>query len=454
MHSQPTQPPPPRVPEGPVDVVRVNARLNVGGIARHVAWLTAGLEDKGYSSVLVAGVVPPGEEDMRPFVRAQGVEPVIFPEMSREISPKDVVAVWKLYRLLRVRRPRLVHTHAAKAGAVGRVAAFLYRWLTPGALVGRPRPCKVVHTYHGHIFHSYYGRWKTLFFLTIERVLARLATDRIVVISPRQFEEIHRTFRVGREDQFAVIRLGLDLGAFAGWAGRRRVLRDELGATDSDLLVGIVGRLTEIKDHEMFLRAAAQYKKIRGAAETGRVRFLVFGDGHLRAGLEQRARDLGLGEDAIFLGMRDDPDVFYPGLDVVALTSRNEGTPLTLIEAMANARPVIATDVGGVADLLGPPADVPPPAPGVTVCERGLLVRPADDHAFARGLARLVADPALSRSLGDRGLAFVESTYSKDRLLGDVAGLYDALLGRPGPGGHPPSHHPSTHTNGRTPCGC
>src|SRR5438874_419064 len=131
-----------------VDVVRVTARLNVGGIARHVAWLTSGLEDAGYRSLLVTGVVPAGEEDMSSFARAQGVTPFIIPQMSREIAPRDLITVWKLYRLLVALRPRLVHTHSAKGGAVGRMAGLLYRWLTPGILLGRPRPCRLVHAYH------------------------------------------------------------------------------------------------------------------------------------------------------------------------------------------------------------------------------------------------------------------------------------------------------------------
>src|ERR671920_2091751 len=154
-------------------VVRIIARLNVGGPARHVAWLEAGLRGRGVESLLVAGVVPPGEDDMSYFAERLGVRPHVIPEMSREVSPKDVVTVWKLYRLMLRERPDVVHTHTAKAGTVGRAAGALYRYLTPSALVGRPRACRFVHTYHGHIFHSYYGRLKTLVFLTVERVLAR-----------------------------------------------------------------------------------------------------------------------------------------------------------------------------------------------------------------------------------------------------------------------------------------
>ena len=167
-------------------VVRIIARLNVGGPAKHVVWLTAGLQNSDCETVLVAGVVPPGEDDMGYFAEEMGVTPLYMRQMSREISLKDALTIWKLYRLFLRERPDIVHTHTAKAGTVGRVAGLLYRWLTPAVLLGRPRVCRFVHTYHGHIFHSYYGPLKTRLFVTIERILARLGTDRIIVISEQQ----------------------------------------------------------------------------------------------------------------------------------------------------------------------------------------------------------------------------------------------------------------------------
>jgi glycosyltransferase involved in cell wall biosynthesis len=417
-------------------VLRIIARLNVGGPARHVAWLEANLRERGVRSLLVSGVVPPGEDDMTYFAERLGVRPHVIPEMSREISPKDLLTVWKLYRLMLRERPDVVHTHTAKAGTVGRAAGWLYRWLTPSALAGRPRPCRFVHTYHGHIFHSYYGRWKTRLFLAVEQALARV-TDRIVVISPQQLDEINRRFRVGRSEQFRVIPLGLDTRAYDDWAARRSTLRREWGAEDGDVLVGIVGRMTEVKNHHLFLDAAALFKKGRAAGavgpagnDAGRVRFVFVGDGHLRAELEAHARALGLQDDVEFAGLRDDPENFYPALDVVALTSRNEGTPLTIIEAMANERPAIATAVGGVVDLLGGVAEWElRRAHPWQVCERGVQVRPGDPEAFADALAHLVADPALRKSLGGRGREYVERHYSVERLVSDVLGLYEELAG-------------------------
>jgi glycosyltransferase involved in cell wall biosynthesis len=411
-------------------IVRVIARLNVGGPAKHVVWLTKGLSSPQFESLLIAGTVPAGEDDMGYFATEMGVTPVFVQEMSREVSPKDAVTVWKLYRLFCREQPDIVHTHTAKAGTVGRLAGLLYRWLTPRALLGRPRPCRFVHTYHGHIFHNYYGPAKTRVFLTVEKVLARLGTDRIVVVSEQQRREINEEFAVGRASQFAVIPLGLDLTVYAGWQQRRNIFRDELKANADDILVGIVGRLTEIKNHELFLQAAALYKEqFATGPSPARVRFVVIGDGHLRHKLERQAKANGLVDDVSFVGSRRDPENFYPALDIVALTSRNEGTPLTLIEAMATARPVISTAVGGVVDLLGQSLSEGDKGAFV-VCERGISVRPDDARGFAAGLAHLATDKSLRREIGERGLQFVLTHYSKERLLADIKNLYAELLTR------------------------
>ena len=405
-------------------VIRIIARLNVGGPAKHVVWLTSGLQDAGFNTLLVTGTVPEGEEDMSYFADEAGVRPLYFPEMSREISLKDAVTVWKLFRLFVREQPDIVHTHTAKAGTVGRTAGFLYRWLTPGTLIGKPRGCKFVHTYHGHVFHSYYGRNRTRMFIAIERLLARLITDRLIVISKQQSVEIGEKFRVGRSGQHKVIPLGLDLGLFADHASRRAKFRQELCIPDHTILIGIVGRLTEIKNHQMFLNVVWRLKLIDPALRRqGAVRFIVIGDGGLRQTLEMQSQQLDVDREVIFVGGRKDPEYFYPALDVVALTSRNEGTPLTLIEAMANARPVVATSVGGVVDLLGEVVEDGP----YQVCRRGIAVPPGDEDAFAAALSRIIRDRSLRQELGERGLEFVEVNYSKERLFEDIKHLYQEL---------------------------
>src|SRR5215212_6353860 len=286
-------------------VIRIIARLNVGGPAKHVVWLTSGLKEAGFDTLLVTGKVPEGEEDMSYFASEADVTPRYLPEMSREISWHDATTVWKLFKLFLRERPDIVHTHTAKAGTVGRTAGFLYRWLTPGVLIGKPRACKFVHTYHGHVFHSYYGRNRTRLFLAIERLLARMVTDRLIVISKQQSVEIGEKFRVGGRGQIKVIPLGLDLGLFTDHASRRAKFRHELCIPDHTILIGIVGRLTEIKNHQMFLNVVARLKAIDPACRRqGEVRFIVIGDGALRQSLEQQSEALGLDKDVILVGGR------------------------------------------------------------------------------------------------------------------------------------------------------
>ena len=397
-------------------IARIIARLNVGGPARHVVWLTEALNNEEFETVLVAGTVAAGEEDMSDFAAAHGVKPLAMREMSREISPRDAVTVWKLYRFFRRYRPDIIHTHTAKAGAVGRVAGLMYRFLTPSILVGRPRRCRFIHTYHGHIFHSYYGKLKTSLFLLIERALARLTRGRLIVLSQQQFDEIHGTFGVGRREQFTIVPLGIDLHSLRGDGSS---LRRDLGIDDHELVVAIVGRLTAIKNHDLFLRVAARLRH--------EARFVIFGEGTERALLERRASELGLGERVIFAGTRD-PAGIYDAVDIVALTSLNEGTPLALIEAMACGRPVISTAVGGVVDLLGPTVErVSEDGATYEIRERGVAAASQDERGLAAGLVRLLRDEPLRSRLATAGRDLVVQTYSKDRLIADIIALSRAL---------------------------
>jgi len=381
------------------------------------------LQNEEFESVLFAGIVPEGEEDMSYFAAENLVAPVYIEQMSRELSGKDVVSLWKIFRLLRGEKPDIIHTHTAKAGTVGRVAGFLYRWLTWKTLIGKPRRVKMVHTFHGHVFHSYYGNTKTRIFLFIERMLARVATDKIVVISRQQFEEIHERFGVGKKEQFEIVPLGIDLEPFADWQTRRDILPQEVGACGSELSVGLVGRLTEVKNHSLFLKVAEIYKEKPDAPA---LKFIIVGDGHLREKLERETETLGLKNLMVFLGNRNDADVFYAGLDIVALTSLNEGTPLSLIEAMANEKAIIATDVGGVVDLLG---KVVERREGFQICERGVSTASSDAEGFCNGLLYLANNAKMREMLGRRGKNFVETQYGKDRLVGDAENLYRRLTG-------------------------
>lgn len=401
-----------------IKIVRLIARLNVGGPARHVVWLTKELQSSEFESVLLAGTVPEGEEDMSYFAVENSVAPIYIEQMSRELSPKDAVSLWKVFRRLKREKPDVIHTHTAKAGTIGRAAGLAYRWLTWQTLLGRPRCVRLVHTFHGHVFHSYYGAAKTRIFLIIEKILARVATDKIIVISRRQFREIHEQFGVGRKEQFAIIPLGIDLETFADARGKRKILRGEIGAGADEILVGLVGRLTEVKNHSLFLQVAEIYRKEAGAAK---LKFVVVGDGHLRARLEAEAEKRGVADIVKFVGSRSDADVFYAGLDIVALTSLNEGTPLSLIEAMASAKPVLSTAVGGVVDLLG---EIHERREGFQICERGISTASGDAKSFCSGLLYLANNAKIRETLSQRGRKFVETQYGKERLVGDLKNLY------------------------------
>ncbi len=407
-------------------ILRIIARLNVGGPARHVVWLTKGLQDE-FDSVLVAGRVPPAEEDMAYIAEADGVQPVFIEEMSRELSLNDIVSLIKIFFLMRRERPDIVCTHTAKAGTVGRAAAFLYKWLTPSAIIGRPKKVFVTHTFHGHVFHSYYGPLKTKVFIAVEKLLARLVTDRIIVISDQQLMEIHTQVGIGRPGQFAVVPLGIDLAPFVDAGAKRRQVRSEFGAGEGQLVVGFVGRLTEIKNISMYLNAAAKYQ---GLSEPGLpdLHFVIAGDGHLGEALRAEADSLGI-KDLSFIGHRQDVENVYPGFDLVALTSLNEGTPLSLIEAMACGKPVISTLVGGVADLLGPPSEQ---KSGFSVHERGIGVKSADVEGFVKGLIYLGKNERLREDLAASGREFVLSNYNKDRMVNDLRLLYGEILEKGG----------------------
>jgi glycosyltransferase involved in cell wall biosynthesis len=331
-----------------------------------------------------------------------------------------VLVIARLVRQLFKLKPHVVHTHKAKAGAAGRVAAMIYKWLTPSALWLRPRPCKVVHTYHGHIFHSYYSVAKTRLFIAIERALARLCTDRIVVISEQQRQEICERFGVGHPAQFRIVPLGLDLDEMKE---RRGTLRKELGIADDEIAIGIVGRLCEIKHHALLLEAA---RLVAAASPASPVRFVVVGDGHLRGDLEELSQKLGIANRVSFTGFRRDATALYGEFDIVALTSLNEGTPLTLIEAMTCGRAIAATEVGGVVDVMGERRLT---QSGFTVWDHGVTAASRDAAGLARALRFLIERPELRRQMGARGRVFVRSRLSKERLINDIKEVYRELIG-------------------------
>ena len=340
-------------------IVHVIARLNVGGAALHVLQLAHEQAQRGHDVVVVAGTLAAGEESMEYVADELGVELYRLPVLQRELSPHaDSAAILALRRIIGERRPQVLHTHTAKAGATGRLAALIS---------GRARPRAVVHTYHGHVLRGYFGTLKTAFFRRLETALNRV-TDVAITVSAALRDDLAE-MGVAPRSKIRVVPLGLDLARFNGPQARGG-LRAACAAGEGDVLIGVVGRLVPIKDIDCFLEAAA-----RVGTSAPHARFAIVGDGERRAALEQKAAALGLGPRTTFVGWRKDLESVYADLDVVVNSSRNEGTPVALIEAMAAGRPVVATAVGGTADLLGDG-------------ERGLLVPAASPSALAEAILR------------------------------------------------------------------
>ncbi|MBV9354011.1 MAG: glycosyltransferase [Chloroflexi bacterium] len=388
---------PPRLTTAPVRVVRVITRLNIGGPAIHAILLTEALNDATFRSTLVSGSTALHEGDFANLAAAHGVVPLMLPELGRELNPADdALAFAKLVRVLRRIRPHIVHTHMAKAGTIGRLAARLCRVPI------------IIHTYHGHVFHGYFGPRKTQLFLTIERALGSF-TDRVVVVGERQRQEI-ASYGVAPREKLEPIPLGLELEPFLGAERYRGELRRELGFGPEVPLVGIVARLVPIKAHEVFLEGARSLRQARPD-----VRFLIVGDGERRAELERLVDSLDLRAAVTFLSWRQDLARLYADLDVVALTSRNEGSPVVMIEALAAERPVVSTAVGGVAEV-------------VVDGQTGLTIAPNRPDQLAAAVLRLLDDPALAQRLAAAGRRHVYPRFDRQRLIQDVRQLYLSRL--------------------------
>jgi len=399
-----------------IKIVRILARLNIGGPAIHAVLLTEGLNDDTARSILVTGKIGSAEGDMLYFARQHGVTPVVIPELGRKISWRDdLVALWKLYRLLAKERPDVVHTHTAKAGSLGRLAAIL---------AGVPVR---IHTFHGHVFHGYFGRLTTKLFIVIERILA-LFTTRIVAISEAQRFDLLCRYRIASAEKFSVIPLGLDLTSFLGNETRTTPMPS---ATGSVATLGFVGRLVPVKNPCMALNVLA---KLARNPLVPRVRLVMVGDGALRTLLQEQVCRLGLETQVVFTGWKRDLAGVYADMDLIVMTSVNEGTPVVLIEAMAAGRPFIATRVGGVVDLVVGTETVfrgETGQPLFSVFANGILTESDDEEGFAAAVAFLLQDRELMKKMGREGRNFVKVRFSKERLVRDISALYrESLAGR------------------------
>ena len=386
-------------PPAPRRVLRVLSRLNVGGPTLHVVLLSRMMERHGVTTTLVSGTVGPDEGDMSYVAAEHGVAVHTIPSLGRSVSPlKDVAALIALTRLTLRFRPDVVHTHASKGGAIGRLAAILFN------LVPFGKRAVIVHTYHGHTFEGYFGPLAGRVFRSVERALGRL-TDRVVVLSAQQFDDIVARFRIVPGVRARIVPLGLDLrGYFEADDRIRDRARRSLGLLPEERTIVTAGRLTSIKNHAFLLRA------FRGvAARLPHARLLLAGDGDLRGELQRLAVTLGIESRVQFLGWRKDLPDLFAAADVVALSSNNEGTPVAIIEAIAAGCPVVATDVGGVSDVVG--------------AASGILVPVGDESAFADALITAAGRgrlPAVVRADMRR--------FAAERLVDDLLSLYREVL--------------------------
>ena len=384
-------------------------RLNLGGPAFHVAILSKYLQE-GFEVLLLAGTKEDSEESSDFIVKEMGLTFTRLKEMKRSINPfGDYRSYKEIRKIIKQFKPDIVHTHAAKAGALGRLAAF------------NEKVPVIVHTFHGHIFHSYFHPLKSKIFLWIERYLAKKSSA-IIAISERQKMELTDHYKLCNPSKIKIIPLGFDLSRFRENIESKRIdFRKKFFLEDDEIAVGIIGRLVPVKNHTLFINSAA---RILGNTSK-KVRFFIIGDGESRSALLKEASMLGIDHsyypevkkksDLIFTSWIKDVDVCISGLDIVALCSFNEGTPVSLIEAQAGNKPIISTNVGGIENV-------------VKDGETALLVNNNDFNDFHKTLLKLIEDDELRTRLGTNSWEFVKEKFHYTRLIREMSELYLSIL--------------------------
>jgi glycosyltransferase involved in cell wall biosynthesis len=390
-------------------VLRIINRFNLGGPTYNVAYLSRYLAPD-FETLLVGGAKDETEDSSEYILEALQLKPVIIPEMKREVSlADDRKAYLKIKAIIREFKPDIVHTHASKAGTLGRLAASA---------------CKVpiiLHTFHGHVFHSYFGTAKTLIYKNIERYLASQST-RIIAISEKQKEELSKIHRICPAEKIEIIPLGFDLQKFRDDQDAKRAdFRQRYEVADDELVIMIIGRLVPVKNHRLFLEAIRYV--INHSKQ--RIRGFIVGDGEERKQIEATAAEMGLqftdgtqmrpGLNLHFTSWIHNADWAFAGADIIALSSFNEGTPVSLIEAQAAGKPIVTTDIGGITNVV---------LPG----ETALLSPPGNDLTYCNNMLTLVENSAIRNEMGLKGWEFVRTKFHYTRLVGDMKNLYDRLL--------------------------
>ena len=371
-----------------IRVLRIIARLNVGGPARHVIWLTSRLSSR-FDRILVTGDVEKNEDELSALYREEKVQPIYLDGLGRSIGIRDIFALFRMISLIREYKPDIVHTHTSKGGFLGRLAVMYLNLF-------RRKKIKTVHTFHGHVLHSYFSWPVTMMFRLIEKFLGRFGTDRIVTITQQQLDEIAGTYKIAPREKFRLIRLAIDLDRFEP--------QDRSIGERETIKIGFVGRLTAIKNPRLFLRAGGFV-----IDKNPKARLVVIGDGELRGAMLSEAH-----HNSDFLGNRDDIYRLIPDLDVLVISSHNEGTPVSVLEAFASGTVVACTKAGGCIDLL---------ADG-----RGLLSELGDATELADNIMQYINDPELVKTTREKARKFVLENYNLKRLVGDIESLYDELI--------------------------
>ena len=390
-------------------ILRIHNRLITGGPSLNALYLTKYLSSQ-FETLLIVGEKEDHEQNAYFLAEQMGITPVLLPDMGRSIHPfKDYKAYKKVQQIIKEFKPDIVHTHSAKPGAVGRLAA---------SSLNIPA---IVHTYHGHVFHSYFGKLKTKFIINTERFLAR-KSHALIAISDQQRNELTEEFHIADRTKFKVIPLGFELKKFSeNQLEKRKKFRTEFNLRDDEIAVGIIGRLVPIKNHNLFLEGVSYVLN----CTSKKIKAFIIGDGETRQALESRAEQLKIpfshdhdpNASLIFTSWRNDIDVINAGLDIIALTSLNEGTPVSLIEAQAANKPIVSTRVGGISDI-------------VLENETALLSGVHDVTSFQENLLRLVENDELRNSFKKKGADHVQKKFSVERLANDMAGLYYELLSK------------------------
>jgi glycosyltransferase involved in cell wall biosynthesis len=393
----------------PIRILRIINRFNLGGPTYNVAYLSKYISP-GFETMLVGGAKDDTEESSDFIVNNLGLQPVIIEEMQRKIDLRnDFAAYKKIKKIIREFKPDIVHTHASKAGTIGRLAAS-----SCGVRV-------IIHTFHGHVFHSYFGKLKTTFYKTIERYLATKSTV-IIAISEKQKEELTRIHHICNANKVVVVPLGFDLRKFqTDQEEKRKAFRNKYHVSDDELVISIIGRLVSIKNHSMFLEGI----KILSEQTSQNIRVFIIGDGEERAKIEAKATALNLPfTDATksdsktlvtFTSWIKDIDVALAGSDIITLTSFNEGTPVSLIEAQAANKPIVSTNVGGIENVV---------LPDITalLCENNNVTH------FVEQLLKITENKELRLKMTEQGWNHVRDKFHFSRLVSDMEDLYRQLL--------------------------